>query len=220
MTFFSRATALSLLAVSTVPTIASAQADGCWPSGTCEHSSSPVAASAQVAEPQPLSVAQPAKPGRIILYAHFGFGTPYGVLGLSLDVAATRWLVLEAGVGTNPDEGAEAAFTPRLRLEMFPDGYFTLGSGVSWAHRYVGHADPIGELVSENEVALPTWSPGYFWNTELGFEMSHGHFAFRIYPGYAKVINYSDYRCSEGQGCDPQGASSLLYFGCALGYAF
>jgi len=160
------------------------------------------------------------EPGRITLYAHFGFGTPYGVLGLSLDVAPARWLVLEAGLGINPDEGAEAGFAPRLRLETFKNGYLTLGSGVSWAHRYVGHADPVGELIAEHDVAHPIWSPAYFWNTELGFEMRAGHFAFRLYPGYAKVINASSYTCSQGQGCDPHGAASLVYFGTALGYAF
>jgi len=148
------------------------------------------------------------------------FGTPYGVFGVSLDVAPARWLVLEAGVGTNPDEGAEAGVAPRLRLELFHDGYLTLGSGVSWAHRYVGHADPIGELIAEHDVALPVWSPAYFWNTELGFEMLYRHFACRFYPGYAKVINFSSYTCSDGQGCDPQGASALGYFGMAFGYAF
>lgn len=87
------------------------------------------------------------------MYAHLGVGTPYGVLGLSLDVAAARWLVFEAGVGANPDEGAEAAFAPRLRLEVFPDGFLTLGSGVSWAQRYAGHTDPLGELVAERRRA-------------------------------------------------------------------
>jgi len=142
------------------------------------------------------------------------------VLGLSLDVAPARWLVLEAGLGFNPDEGAEAGFTPRLRLETFENGYFTLGSGVSWAHRYVGNSDPVGGLIAEHEVAHPTWAPAYFWNSEFGFEMRSGHFAFRLYAGYAKVLNASSFTCSSGQGCDPHGAASLLYFGTALGYAF
>jgi len=55
---------------------------------------------------------------------------------------------------------------------------------------------------------------------ELGFETLYRHFACRFYPGYAKVINFSSYTCSNGQGCDPQGASELWYFGMAFGYAF
>ncbi|MEP7051325.1 MAG: hypothetical protein ABJB12_13280, partial [Pseudomonadota bacterium] len=179
---------LVLSASALLPAVASAQTDGCWPTGTCESNSPVVAASAQAGT----SVHdQATEPGTVILYGHLGFGTPYGVFGVSLDVAAAHWLVLEAGVGTNPDEGAEAGFAPRLRLELFHDNYLTLGSGISWAHRYVGHADAVGELVAEHDVALPIWSPGYFWNTEVGFEMLYRHFACRFYPGYAKVINFS-----------------------------
>ena len=208
---------LVLAASALLPRVVKAQTDGCWSTGTCESNSPAVAASPQAVTSEH---DQGTQPGTVILYAHLGFGTPYGVFGVSLDVAPARWLVLEAGVGINPDEGAEAGFAPRLRLELFHDGYLTLGSGVSWAHRYVGHADPIGELIAEHDVALPVWSPAYFWNTELGFEMLYRHFACRFYPGYAKVINFSSYTCSDGQGCDPQGASALGYFGMAFGYAF
>jgi len=201
--------------------IAFARSDGCWPTGTCEPSPTPVATSARAAVPSDrASTVEASELGRVTLYAHLGFGTPYGVLGVSLDVAPAPWLVLEAGLGVNPDQGAEAGVAPRFRLELFEHGYLTLGSGVSWAHRYVGHADPVGELIAEHRVALPTWSPAYFWNTELGFELRRRHFAFRLYPGYAKVINASSYTCSEGQGCDPHGAAGLFYFGTALGYAF
>jgi hypothetical protein len=204
----------SVLMCSELQTAAArAESEPCRPGASCESTARNVAGPAQ-------APTQGSGAAATSLYANLGVGTPYGVLGLSLAVAPERWLALEVGVGVNPDEGAEVGFAPRLRLPLSAELYLTLGSGISWARRYVGHADPLGELIAEHRVALPVWAPAYFWNTELGVELNHGHFAARVYPGYAKVINASSFTCSEGQACDPGRASSLVYFGTAFGYTF
>ncbi len=165
--------------------------------------------------------------GPVTLFAHLGTATPYGGIGLSLEVLANDWIAIEAGVGTN-FSAPEAATMARLRVPVRPWSYLTLGSGVSFAKRYVGHEFngvagflQVLESLGEGSTSYAVWAPAYFWNGEIGSETRTGHVVTRVYLGYARVLNPASYTCTEGQiRCSPEKALGLAYFGFALGYSF
>ena len=165
----------------------------------------------------------------VALCAHMGVATPYGALGLSLDVVPISWLGLEAGVGTNFDS-AEFAFMPRLRVAASKQKttHLTFGAGVSYLRRYYGHEQNglagfmrVFESMAEGTVQLTLWQPAYFANFEFGGEFRRGHIVGRGYLGFTHLINANEYRCTEGYfACTPSAAVNLFYLGGSLGYAF
>jgi len=165
----------------------------------------------------------------VALCAHMGIATPYGALGLSLDVVPVSWLGLEAGVGTNFDS-AEFAFMPRLRVAPGKQKttHFTFGVGASYLRRYYGHEQNglagfmrVFESMAEGSIQLTLWRPAYFANFELGGEFRRGHVVARSYIGFAHLINQDAYTCTAGDfACTPTAAVNLVYLGGSLGYAF
>ena len=165
----------------------------------------------------------------VALCVHLGIATPYGAVGVSLDVVPVSWLGLEAGVGTNFDS-AEFAFMPRLRIAPGKQmtTHFTLGAGVSYLRRYYGHEQNgltgfmrVFESMAEGRIQLTLWQPAYFANLELGGESRRGHVVARGYLGFTHLINASQYSCTAGDfACTPSAATNLVYLGGSLGYAF
>src|SRR3954470_22492980 len=101
-------------------------------------SATPPAPDAAFVAPSPAPVDAHANTHPVALMGHFGYATPYGALGLALDVVPSRFLGIEAGVGTNFSD-PEVALMPRARIPFGRYASFlTLGAGASYLRRYYG----------------------------------------------------------------------------------
>jgi hypothetical protein len=146
-----------------------------------------------------------------------GFGTPYGLLGASVEWTPVRFLTIATGVGGSFG-GAQLALLPRLRLL---DGRtaVSIGGGPSW-----------GGYATTDDILYPSWKATYpcFWlNGDLSIEhRSSSGLDVRGYVGAATVV-YADSasECwAEGySGCpsaQSQRGKTIPYLGLAIGYAF
>jgi hypothetical protein len=134
----------------------------------------------------------------VAIVAHVGVATPYGALGLALDLVPVDWLGLEGGVGTN-FERPEVAALVRGRIPISRDLHFNLGGGFSYLRRYEAHewnglAAPfrVFESMAEGRIQPTLTAPAYFANFEGGGEYRHRHLAFRAYIGVAHLVNQPD----------------------------
>jgi hypothetical protein len=167
--------------------------------------------------------------GKLAIMAHIGLGTPYGGLGAALDFVPHENLGIEAGLGTNLI-GPQFALTPRLRLSLRRQRYFTIGTGASTGKFEARNgmdgllgAMRIMESMGHSSHSTKRWSRAYFWNFELGLETRSARsiFVTRLYLGYSRVLNPRDSTCvspsADALPCRDDQGNALVYGGFALG---
>ena len=189
---------------------AQAQASGPGSCAACETRASPVIATPQL---------------EVAAFLHVGAGTPYGGIGLALDVMPISKLGIEGGVGLN-GSGPEGALMLRPRMPISRHRFVTLGLGASLARGYVAHGSLNGilgvlrvlEAAGHNTPSYAVWEPAYFLNWELGVENRAGRWLMRYYAGYARLLNARAYTCTDGYyPCRPDEGLGLVYVGLAVG---
>lgn len=162
----------------------------------------------------------------VAVVAHFGLATPYGAVGLALDLVPIDWLGLEGGVGTNFDRPEVGALV-RGRVPFSPTLHFNFGGGFSYLARYEAHEwngvlapFRVFESMAEGSIQRTLTAPAYFGNFECGGEYRRRHLAVRAYVGFAHLMNQSDTVCGAGHYyCDSSWGSTVLYLGMSFGFA-
>lgn len=154
---------------------------------------------------------------RLGINLHLSMGGPFGWLGGSLEVAPTRWLVLEGGGGRGIS-GVQWAFEPRLRLP-FPFrkwGFgLALGGGLSGGAYDDGWRDWLFSNGLEWDMAI--WANV---TASMEFRFSSG-FQMRIYAGKGILLNTDSYRCDLGRtGCGDPRQPTVPYVGVTAGWSF
>lgn len=144
-----------------------------------------------------------------LIEGSMGIGTPVGLLGLQLERRFATSAALRAGLGWN-GYGLHGAGMIRVRLPQAPA--LNLGAGVS--------GGPFHPLCIMCDEAAPTWDLAFFNNYELSAEArARTGFTFRIYLGWAWLMNTGAYDCPECEGERPTVPQGVPYFGLALGGA-
>ena len=157
----------------------------------------------------------------VALEGHFGVGIPLGLPGVALDVTPVRWVSLSLGVG-HRTEGTQFAAMTRARLSPTPvTGGF--GAGISGGRYIWSNYDFFSH--SENEIEVRrVWKTALWGNVDFHLEgRSGGGFQWRVYVGYATLLNPNQSTCSfaapDGQRLCSERLSNI-YVGSAMGYAF
>ena len=158
----------------------------------------------------------------VALEGHLGVGTPLGLVGVALDVTPVRWVSLNLGVG-HRTEGTQFAAMTRARFSPTPvTGGF--GAGISGGrYTWSTYSFLLGPR-SEHASVDREWKTALWGNVDFHFEgRSGGGFQWRIYVGYATLLNPNQSTCSfeapDGQRLCSERLSNI-YVGSAMGYAF
>jgi hypothetical protein len=115
----------------------------------------------------------------------FGVGAPTGLLGATLEVSPTAWLVLNAGAGEGA-QGTQIATMGRLRLPL-GDWAVAIGGGYSFGNyddnKCWGH--------DCNDHDARSWEPAHWLNADLSVETrAASGFEWRLYTGFGTAIGY------------------------------
>jgi hypothetical protein len=128
----------------------------------------------------------------LLVEAHLGFGTPYGLLGAALAADIARYFGFVVG-GGHGMSGLQIAMGVRARVPLTGVAF---GAELSWSggpyegRCYVG-CPGIEQLERPTEWTFAHWiniAPAIDLRTEGGFNA-------RIYGGYAGLLNVSDGIC-------------------------
>jgi hypothetical protein len=162
--------------------------------------------------------------GRIVaLDVQAGLGSPYGLLGASIDVTPTRYLTFAVGAGIV--DGSRLVVMPRLRLPAGRTGTaIAVGAGASYGSYSIDNGSCYGFICGVD----PTWT-ATFAAVRLNGDISVEHrarsgFEIRGYVGVGEIVAASKTGCSSNfhDSC-PSGHDQLgrvgPYVGMAIGYA-
>jgi hypothetical protein len=137
-----------------------------------------------------------------------------------LDVAPSRYLSLEAGVGLTFD-GPMVGFSPRLRLPI-TNGFAISGGPSISVVNYEADDDCFMCIDRQYDGPYRSWKPAYIGGVTAGIEGRTAlGFSWRVYIGTGRVLNVSDRQCT-GRDSEPctGGEIAFPFFGTAFGYAF
>lgn len=157
----------------------------------------------------------------VALWGHASPAGPFGVLGVGIDVAPSRYLAIEAGTGIDFD-GPQLGIWPRLRLPLSRG--FAVSAGPSLAvGRYDADDDCFACVDRQYEGPYRYWDPAIVGGMLGAVEgRTESGFSWRVYLGVAHVLNESDVECTQPDpetGC-AGGLTEYVYLGGAFGYAF
>ena len=159
---------------------------------------------------------------RLSLYGQLApTGSPFGVVGASVDFAPARFLSFELGIGVGagspPHEtGVQAALLGHLKPLRGDNWAFTVGAGPS-----VGNYGTTVWTIDQTDGAL-RYRPAVWANGELGVEARFdGGFSLRSALGVSRMLNPGAAECPTNY-CYTGGQSptTLLYLSLGLGFAF
>ena len=183
------------------------------------------AASARPSETAPPP--EPARERRLALVLQAGLGAPLGFYGFAFELAPVPWWVLAVGVGRGND-GAQGAFTTRLRV---PSVGLGVGVGVStgsFAHRDNGQGAI--SLFGDHPSTEWRWKQAWWLNFEpISIEASSTSVVReRLFAGVAFLLNRESASCVQGRSAFTGGAgppcsealTRLFYVGIELGPGF
>jgi hypothetical protein len=135
------------------------------------------------------------------LLAHFGLGTPYGLIGVAGTYSFIPHLALEGGVGTN-GMGVQLAsklhlrFTPANHRNGFVAAGYSQGRHVQDDGRFESIFDSMGH--NDTKYLTRTWSTARWLTIEGGYEhQSKEGFNLRFYGGFASLLNRGDAKSEE-----------------------
>lgn len=145
----------------------------------------------------------------LALELHLGAATPTGRAGVRVDLGLSRFVALNAGIGSGY-AGVQYAALLRFRWPLRePFGAHALGLEAGWS------AGPFAPLGCENDLRCQSWEFAHWANAAAVYEYrSLGGFVFRAYTGGGFVLNEND--CLSEEECV---GLALPYVGIALGYA-
>ena len=165
------------------------------------------------------------------LDAVLGIATPFGLAGISAEVAPIEYVSIGGGVGSNLF-GMQLAAMARVRVSPEKRSSFFLGAGYSQGHHYQSHGvqDGVFSLftgplssMSHNSYRDLEWSTARWVNIEVGGERREPRgFDIRGFVGCAILLNSEDGVLSTKQGEYDQAISArgaMIYIGTAMGYS-
>ena len=127
--------------------------------------------------------------------AHVGWSTPVGV-GAAVDFQPLPWFVLNAGIGAR----AYIAGTARINLWTW-DGGYTLSVGGGYSTGRYQRRDRVS-FEGLSKTYTRTWSSAQWRNVLVSFGRRTVPTGWRLYTGYATMLNPSDYSCSIDRASD------------------
>jgi hypothetical protein len=150
--------------------------------------------------------------------AHLGWSTPVGI-GFAADFQPVPWLVLNVGIGTR----ARIAGTARINLWTWDGGYtLSVGGGYSTGSYRWSNA---GFFEDSSKPHTKTWSHAHWRNVLMSFGRRTVPTGWRVYAGYATMLNPYDYSCSIDRSselyeplCTGPGADNAFMIGGAYGW--
>lgn len=144
----------------------------------------------------------------VTLWGHL-LGSPFGVLGTSLDYSPIRYLALEFGVGIS-FVGQQAGAWPRVRLPILQSLAISAGPLLL-----------VGDLELGSSEERRTWQPALIGGAAGGLEgRGEGGFSWRCFLGGGDVLNRDEVACPRSVSDCSAGDTAHPYFGVAFGYAF
>lgn len=153
-------------------------------------------------------------------------GSPLGVVGLTLEYAPIKYLVLGAGGGFAPDGGLRGSFMPRVRLPL--NRWFAVGFGTPFTvgpYEYSFRQPEICQFAgcSVGYRTTRSWGIAAWGQLEPNVEFRvSSAVALRIFGGYARVLNDESDRCTStlARGCPSTLGEQKIYGGISAGYAW
>lgn len=154
----------------------------------------------------------------LAINAHAGLGTPFGRLGLALELTAARVFSIEAGAGLGLS-GQQVALAPRLRLFERQSVAASAGAGFSYG-RFERRRPFIGLDRESTIYGRSAWS-----NVEASLEgRARSGLQIRGYVGLGVMLHGDLEECTvdgERMPCDGTDRGVLAaYAGLSVGYAF
>ncbi len=160
---------------------------------------------------------------RLAIDGHMGFGTPYGLTGVSLELTPIPWWTFGGGLGVSFG-GPQLAMSTRVR---YPFGHAALAFGVGVSR---GGYKTVESWIDASWTK--EWAHAYWLNIEASVEHRwRTGLELRIYMGVGSLLNPGSGECHpnlRGYDCDGSGEplgflfsqNGVPYVGVAVGHAF
>lgn len=152
-----------------------------------------------------------------LLEGHFGFGTPYGVLGIAAEQALARYFALVGGGGLG-GAGPQVAGGVRARV---PIAWIAFALELTWSGGPYDH-EKCRIYCFDQDESYEHWDFAHWLNVAPAVEFrSQGGFSARVYAGLATILNPASAQCvGRDEQPDCYGDEQLPFAGVAFGGAF
>lgn len=149
----------------------------------------------------------------MLIEGHLGIGTPYGTLGIALEIDAIEYFGFVVGGGAGA-AGPQIATGFRARA---PLGFVALGGELTWSGGPYESTDC--HLYCFRDRGVARWDFAHWINVSPAIELRTGSgFSARFYAGAGKLLNPGDGECIGDIHC--RSTDPLAFAGFALGAAF